>query len=137
MLHGYPSEDIQTCMKAVELVFLAKWVSQLDKQLRLVRLYIEDSAARYFDTLSYPGSWEEWKRHWIGKYTLWGYDVEFRWRFYAVKQETEDPDNYIAEFLHRLSLISDPGEKEVFHAFLEGLNKKLQQHLYREVVLTL
>ena len=90
MFHGYPSEDVQTWIKAAELVFLAKGVGQLDEQLRWVRLYIEDSAARYFDTLPYPGNWEEWKRHWIGKYTLWGSDVKFLRRFYAVKQETEE-----------------------------------------------
>ena len=97
-------------------------------------MYIEDSAAIYFDTLPYPPNWEEFKRHWVWKYTLWGSDVKYRRRFHAVKQETEDPDPYIAEFQHRLSQVSDPGEKEVFHTFLDGLNKKLQQHLHREVV---
>ena len=97
-------------------------------------MYLEDTAARYFDTVLYPPTWEEFKRHWLGKYTLWGSDVKYHRRLYAVKQETEDPDPHNAEFQHRLSQVSDPGEKEVFHTFLEGLNKKLQQHLHSEWV---
>ena len=97
-------------------------------------MYLEDSAARYFDTLHCTPKWEEFKRHWLHKYTLWGSDVKYRRRYYTIRQETEDPDPYIAEFQHRLSQVSDPGEKEVFHTFLEGSNKTLQQHLHRKGV---
>ena len=65
VFHGYPTEDVHTWIESLELVFLAKGVAVLDEQLRWVRLYLEDSAARYFDTLPYPPTWEEFKRHWL------------------------------------------------------------------------
>ena len=92
VFHGYPTEDVHTWIESLELVFLAKWVALLDEQLRWVRLYLEYTAVRYFDTLPYPPTWEEFKRHWLGKYTLWGSDIKYRRRFYAVKQDTENPD---------------------------------------------
>ena len=102
VFHSYPTEDVHTLVESIELVFLAKCVALLDEQLRWVRLYLEDTAAPYFDTLTYPPNCEEFKRYWLWKYTLWGSDVKYRRRFYAVKQETERTDPYIAEFQHRL-----------------------------------
>ena len=77
VFHGYPTEDVHTSVEFLELVFLAKGVALLDEQLRWVRLYLEDTAARYIDTLPYPPNWEEFKQHWLWKYTLWGSDVKY------------------------------------------------------------
>ena len=54
VFRGYPTEDIHTWIESLELVFLAKGVAMLDEQLLWVRLYLEDSASRYFGKLTYP-----------------------------------------------------------------------------------
>ena len=46
VFHGDPTENVHTWIESIKLVFLAKGVALLDEQLRLVRMYLEDSAAR-------------------------------------------------------------------------------------------
>ena len=41
-------------------------------------------------------------------------------------------ETYISEFQRRLVLIETPSEKEVFTTFVNGLNEKIQTHLYSE-----
>ena len=43
----------------------------------------------------------------------------------------------MTEFQHILALIRNPGEDEVYHTFIVGLDQKYQQHLFQEGVQTL
>ena len=84
------SEDVRSWLENLEVVFISRGVGTLNDKLRWVRGYIDSSAARFFETLPLVNTWDEFKQHWLRKYTLWGTDLKYRRHFYQVKQETED-----------------------------------------------
>ena len=93
---------------------------------------MEGHATDLLDSLHAVQSWEHFKEVWIKRYTLWGTDLKPRRYFYSVIQEHDDVEIYIVESQHCLELIETPSEKEVFPIFVNGLDEKIQTHLYVE-----
>ena len=129
---GAPSQDVRSWLKSMEIVFIAKGIITPTDKLRWIRSFVEGQAANFFDSLPAVQSWEEFKDVWIRRYTVWGTDLKYRRYFYSVRQEHDYVEIYISEFQPRLELIETPSEKEVFTTFVNGLDEKIQTHLYIE-----
>ena len=82
-------------------------------------------------------TWDQFKELCTAKYTLYSTDVKHRRHFHAIRQESDDVEQYITEFAKRLSLVANPNEEEVLMVFFDGLDTKVQQHLYQEQVTTI
>ena len=113
---------------------MANGLISLEDKLRWVRPFFDGTAAMYFDTLNITNSWDEWRSQWIERYTIWGTHHKRRRYFRDVRQETENLEEYIAEFLRRLRLLRDPEPAEAHHVFVEGLLPEFRIHVYEQGV---
>ena len=124
--------DVSSWLKSMEIVFLVKGIYTPKDKLRWIISFVQWKAADFFDSLPAVQSWEHIEEGCTKRYTVWGTDLKYRRYFYSVKQEHDDVEIYISEFQRRLELLETPSEKEVFATFVNGLDEKIQTHLYVE-----
>jgi len=79
---------------------------------------------------------EHLKKEWIEKYTLYGTDAKYRRQFYKVKQQRKTSRSTL-QSSSTACLHTEPGEEEVYYAFVSGLDKNYRDHLYQKEVKTL
>ena len=134
---GAPSQDMYSWPQSLDIVFLARGIVSLDDKLCCVIGFVEGPAAQFLATLQDVDSWEHFKQLWTAKCSLYSTDVEHRRHLHAIRQETEDVEQYITGSAKRLSLVVNPSEEEVLMVYLDGLDTKIQQHVYQEQVTTI
>ena len=90
------------------IVSLARGIVSLEDTLCWVAGFLEGPAAQFLATLQDVNSWDQFKELWTAKYTLYNTDVKHRRHFHAIRQESDDVEQYITEFAKRLSLVTNP-----------------------------
>ena len=124
-------------LHSLEIVFLARGIVSLEDKLCWVVGFTEGPAAQFLATLQNVETWDHFKMLRTAKYTLYSADVKHRRHFHAIRQESDDVEQYITEFAKRLSLVANPSEEEVLMVVFDGLDTNIQQHLYNEQVTTI
>ena len=133
---GAPSQDVHSWLHSLESVCPTRGIVSLEDKLCWVVEFTEGPAAQFLATLQNVETWDYFKMLWTAKYTLYSTDVKHRRHFHAIRQESDDVEQYITEFAKTLSLVVNPNEEEVLMVFLDGLDTNIQQHLYQEQVVT-
>ena len=134
---GTPSQDVQSWLHSLEIVFLTRGIVSLEDKLCWVVGFTEGPAAQFLATLQNVETWDHFKMLWTAKYTLYSTDVKHLRPFHTNRKESDDVEQYITDFVKRLSLVVNPSEEEVLMVFFDGLDTKIQQHLYQEQVVTI
>ena len=118
---GDPSQDVRTWLQSTEIVFLGLGVTSLADKIRMICAFVDGPAAIFLASLPDVDSLEHFKQIRIGYYTLYSTDVRNRLHFHAIRQDTDDVEQYICEFARRLDLVTNPSEQEVLMVFIDGL----------------
>ena len=134
---GVHSQNVHKWLHSMEIVFLTRGIVSLEDKPCWVIGFTDGPAAQFLTTSQNFETWDHFKMLWTAKYTLYSTDVKHRRHFHAIRQESDDVEQYITEFAKRLSLVVNPSEVEVLMVFFDGLDSKIQQHLYQEQVVTI
>ena len=107
---GAPSQDVYSWLHSLEIVFLTRDIVSLEYKLCWVVGFTEGPAAKFLATLQNVETWDHFKMLWTANYTLYSTDVKHRRHFHAIRQESDDVEQYITEFAKRFSLVVNPSE---------------------------
>ena len=95
---GAPSHDVRSWLHSLDTVFFTRGVVSLEDKLYWVVGFVEGPAAPFLATLQDVNTWEQFKELWTAKCTLYSTDVKHRRHFHAIRQESDDVEQYITEF---------------------------------------